>query len=68
VRPVEIAPAQAIELARLVEQHQPDMVVMPLQRHLGRELVVTFLSADANWRFVIDVAGLSWPAIRQAAA
>lgn len=72
---LDITPRQASELARLVDEHEPDMVALPRQRLPGQPMTVTFLhdgtdtvagadvvTPDAVW--VIDFDGKSWPADR----
>jgi hypothetical protein len=56
---------QAIELGRLVDEYQPDIVSFRDRPHPGQPTVVTFLRDgrdDVEW--VIDINGDSWPADR----
>jgi hypothetical protein len=57
-------PAQATELARLVDEHKPDLVALPRQRFPGQPMVITFLMNKASVEWVIDTDGESWLADR----
>jgi hypothetical protein len=64
---VSITPAQGRELARLIEMHQPDMVVIA-PRGTGHEMRVTLLCTSGDLQFVVDLGGTNWRALDHATA
>jgi hypothetical protein len=59
-----MTPAQALELGRLVDEHEPEVVALPREWFPGQPMVVTFLMDKTDVEWVIDTNGESWQADR----